>query len=120
VAHAKSGDVDLQYTVRWQDRAKGQFEVRVLTTGLPSCTNSEVIDVLNQVIRKNAKGIKVTSVTGFKELSFDPKSNTRQGRCVAHTAAGDIEFKYTVQWRNEDAGQFEVLAEAIKPREAPR
>jgi flagellar biosynthesis/type III secretory pathway protein FliH len=115
VVHSNSGDIDLQYSVRWRDRAKGQFEVQVLPTGLPSCTSSEVIDVLNRVIREMATRTKVTSVTGFREVSVDPKSSKRHGRCVAHTTAGDIEIKYTVQWRNEKAGQFEVLAEAIQP-----
>jgi membrane associated rhomboid family serine protease len=114
VVHSNSGDVNLQYSVRWQDRAKDQFEVRVLPTGLPSCTSSEVIEVLNRVIRQMATRTKVTSVTGFQEVSVDSKSSKRQGRCVAHTTAGDIELKYTVQWRNEAAGEFEVVAEAVK------
>jgi len=81
---------------------------------LPSCTSSEVIEVLNRVIRQMATRTKVTSVTGFQEVSVDSKSSKRQGRCVAHTTAGDIELKYTVQWRNEAAGEFEVVAEAVK------
>jgi hypothetical protein len=115
IVHTKARDIEVRYLVRWLDRDTGQFEVRITEPEVPSCTSPEVVQVLNQVIRKTAAGAQAKSIDGFREVSFDPKANTRQGRCVVHTNGGNIDFQYLIKWTKADEGRFEVKAEQVKP-----
>jgi len=119
VAHTVSGDIQINYVIRWLDHGKRRFEVRIKPE-LPSCTSPEVTQLLNQIIRKTSIGPSVKSIDGFREVRSDPKANSRQGRCVVHTDHDEIDFQYEVHWSQEDAGRFEVVTEPVNPASAPQ
>jgi hypothetical protein len=118
IVHTGSQDLDLEYRVTWGDRDQGQVVVRVPGM-LPTCESPEVVHLVDQFIRKLLTGTDVKSIDGYRELSFDMVASTRQGRCVAHTGAGDIEFRYSVNWSDPDKGQFEVLVWPIEQEDRP-
>jgi hypothetical protein len=113
VVHTDAGEVEVKYVVRWLDRDRRQFEVRIPAPELPSCTSPEVTQLLNQIIRKSSIGPSVKSIDGFREVRFDPKANNRQGRCVVHTDEGEIDFQYEVHWSQKEQGRFEVIAQPV-------
>ena len=82
----------------------------------PSCTDTEVVKLLERVIRSTLVGSKLESVDRHREISFDADANVRHGECVAHTAAGDIPVKYVVEWQDVDNAMFRVR---IPPAELP-
>jgi hypothetical protein len=119
VVHTDAGDIEVKYIVRWSDRGKRQFEVRVPTPELPSCTSPEVTHLLNQIIRKTSIGPSVKSIDGFREVRFDPKANNRQGRCVVHTDKGEIDYQYEVHWSQKEEARFEVVVRPVNPASVP-
>jgi uncharacterized membrane protein YhaH (DUF805 family) len=119
VVHTDAGDTEVNYIVRWLDRDKRRFEVRIRPE-LPSCTSPEVTQLLNQIIRKTSIGPSVKSIDGFGEVRSDPNANNRQGRCIVHTDQGDIDFQYEVHWSQKDEGRFEVIAQPLNPTPAPQ
>ncbi len=109
LAHTEGGDIVVKYFVQWQDREKTHFEVGVPTADLPECTSRAVVQLLEKVIRGTPEGAKVTSIDGHREVSYDRAQDRRTGRCVAHIAGEDIVVEYIVEWRDRDAGQYQVL-----------
>jgi hypothetical protein len=77
---------------------------------LPSCTSTEVVQVVEQVIRSTPGGKTATSIDGHRELSYDRGAQVRHGECVAHTDVGDISVKFIVEWQDRDKGLFQVRA----------
>ena len=75
---------------------------------LPSCRSLEVAKLLEQVIRSTTVGATTKSIDGHRELSCDPDVNVRQGECVAHTDADDIQVKFVVEWQDRNKGLFQV------------
>jgi predicted secreted Zn-dependent protease len=108
VVRTDAGDIDVKYLVEWLDREKGQFAVRIPPPDLPSCTSPEVVRLLEQVIRGTPVGASAKSIDGHRELSYDRDADVRQGQCVVHTDAGDLDVKYLVEWLDRDKGQFMV------------
>ncbi|MEO1998075.1 MAG: hypothetical protein ABGZ17_22750 [Planctomycetaceae bacterium] len=108
VVHTDAGDIDVKYLIEWLDREKGQFVVQIPPADLPSCTSAEVVQLLDQVIRGTPIGATTKSIDGHRELSFDREASIRHGQCVVHTAAGDIDVKYLVEWLDREKGQFVV------------
>jgi Kef-type K+ transport system membrane component KefB len=80
----------------------------VLPVRLPSCTSSEVKQVLEQVIRTTPVGATSRSIDGHRELSHDRNANVRRGECVAHTDSGDVPVKFIIEWQNREKGLFQV------------
>ncbi|MEK6261333.1 MAG: hypothetical protein AABP62_22255 [Planctomycetota bacterium] len=108
VAHTNAGDIPVKFTVEWQDRNKGLFQVRIWPADLPSCSGPEVAKLLEQIIRSKLVGAVLKSIDGSRELSYDRDTNVRHGECVAHTDAGDIPVKFIVEWQDRDKGLFQV------------
>ena len=75
---------------------------------LPTATSPEVIELLEKVIRDAAPEVKVLSVDGHQEISFDKESEIRRGKCMAHTDKGDFEVFYQVEWQDENKDYFLV------------
>ena len=75
---------------------------------LPECSSTEVVQVLEQVIRSMPVGATTNSIDGHREVSFDRDANVRHGECFAHTQTGDISVKYMVEWQDRDKGLFRV------------
>ncbi len=96
VVHTDAGDIVVRYVVQWRERNTGQFEVRTLPPDLPSCTSQEVVQLLEQVIRRTPVGVKAKSIDGHREVSYDPAADRRQGQCVVHTDSEDIAVNYVL------------------------
>ncbi len=75
---------------------------------LPSCSSTEVVQLLEQVIRSTPVGAATKSIDGHRELSYDSTGNVRHGECVAHTDSGDIPVKFIVEWQDQKKGLFQV------------
>ena len=80
----------------------------VIPARLPSCTSSEVTQLLEQVIRSTPVGATATSIDGHRELSYDGSENVRHGECVVHTDSGDTSVKFSVEWLDREKGLFQV------------
>ncbi len=108
VAHMASGDMPVKFIVKWQDRNKGLFQVRLPEPELPSCTSKEVGQLLEQVIRSTPVGAAAKSIDGHRELRYDRDADVRHGECVAHMASGDMPVKFIVEWQDRNKGLFQV------------
>ena len=75
---------------------------------LPSCRSTEVVQLLEKVIRSSAFGASVKSIDGHRELSYDRDADVRHGECVAHLGLGDVPLKYSVEWQDGKKGLFQV------------
>jgi RNase P protein component len=84
--------------------------------GLPSCTSQQVVELLEQLIRKSAVGGTVSSIDGHREISYDRVQDRRTGQCVAHIGGKDIVVNYTVEWLDRQNNQFAVK---IPPPDLP-
>ena len=80
----------------------------VIPPSLPSCSSSEVVQLLDNIIRRSLVGTNLKSIDGHREISFDADAGVRNGECVAHTDAGEISVKFLVEWRDRNAGLFQV------------
>ena len=80
----------------------------VLPARLPSCSSTEVVKVLEEVIRSTPIGATAKSIDGHRELSYDRSANVRHGECVAHTESGDLPVKFIVEWQDRAKGLFQV------------
>jgi hypothetical protein len=111
VVRTEGGDIWLNYVVEWHDRGAGQFMVRLPPAELPSCTDQDIVEMLEELIRGTPAGASVTSIDSHREIFFDAAANRRRGRCVVHTADQDIEVNYFVEWQDRDSGQVAVQIE---------
>ncbi len=114
VAHTETGDQRLKFVVEWENPDRGMFHVRFFPTELPSCTNPEVVRILEQVLRTAPAGDTLKSVDGHRELSYDPDAEVRRGECVAHTDDGEIPVQFIVQWQDREQGLFQVQTVAAE------
>jgi hypothetical protein len=109
VTHTDGGDIVVKYFVRWQDKEKTHFEVGVPSPDLPECTSRTVVQLLEKVIRGTPEGAKATSIGGHREIRYDRAQDRRTGQCVVRLNGEDVVVEYIVEWRDREAGQFEVL-----------
>jgi len=108
IAHLDSGDVPVQFVVEWQDRGKGLYQVRLPGQPLPACDNPAVVQILEQFIRKSAVGARIKSIADYREVNFDPQAKVRRGECTVELDDRNLTVQYSVEWQNEDKGQFQV------------
>ncbi len=88
----------------------------VIPPRLPSCSSSEVVQLLEQVIRSTHVNATLKSIDGHRELSFDSDASARHGECVAHTDSGDVLVNFLVEWQDRSKGLFQVR---ILPADLP-
>jgi hypothetical protein len=77
-------------------------------SGPPSCTSSEVISLVDDMIRKSPMGPSVISIRGHRELNYDQAAKIRTGQCVINTATGPIPVTYRVSWIDGRKRAFQV------------
>lgn len=80
----------------------------IIPARLPSCTSSEVAQLLEQVIHSTPAGATTKLIDGHREVSYDRSANVRHGECVAHMDSGDISVKFIVEWQDREKGLFQV------------
>jgi hypothetical protein len=67
------------------------------------------VQLLEKVIRGTPEGAKATSIGGHREIRYDRAQDRRTGQCVVRLNGEDVVVEYIVEWRDREAGQFEVL-----------
>jgi hypothetical protein len=87
--------------------------------GPPSCTSSEVVSMVNDLIRKSAMGLTVQSISGHKEISYDAKNEVRKGECQVKTQTETIRVTYSVKMINRLNGTFQVIIDPTFSQELP-
>jgi hypothetical protein len=91
----------------------------VLGDGPPTCTSSEVVGMVDDIIRKGAGGASVRSASGHREVSYDPASQVRKGQCLVKTDTETITVTYSVKLLNRANGTFQVEVEPYFPADPP-
>jgi hypothetical protein len=107
------------YSVKMLNRTTGTFYVEVdpiLTEDPPSCTASEVMALVERLIRDGPNGHLLTTVAGHEETRYDRERKTRHGRCQAaiQDMRGGVEnvtYRYRVYWLDHKSGKFQVEIE---------
>jgi hypothetical protein len=102
------GVKEVSYVVEWLDRENAYFGVRVPPTDLPRCTDSEVLKVLERLIRGAPVGRFVRSIDGHREVSYEAASEVRVGECIVHLTDEDLSLAYLVTWKDRERGAFQV------------
>ncbi|MFP6764775.1 MAG: hypothetical protein VB858_14210, partial [Planctomycetaceae bacterium] len=116
VAHTDTGDIPVKFTVEWQDRNLGRWQIRIPPADLPLCSDPAVTKLLEQAIRSQPVGPTLSSIDGHHEIRYDSEADVRYGECVAHTDSGDIPVKFTLGWQDRKAGQIQIQ---ILPADLP-
>jgi hypothetical protein len=80
---------------------------------VPTCTSREVTGMVDDIIRKSPLGPSVQSISGYQEISYDRKSQTRKGQCVVKTQTETITATYTVKVVDRKVGTFVVEVDPI-------
>jgi hypothetical protein len=91
----------------------------VAGNGVPTCTSREVISMVDDVIRKSGMVPSAQSISGHRELSYDPATESRKGQCVVKTETETITASYRVTMLNRKAGTFQVEVDPIIPTDPP-
>ena len=86
---------------------------------VPTCTSREVVRMVDELLRADPRGASVQSVTGHREISYDPVNQTRKGQCLVRTRTETVTVGYTVRAVDRRAGTFQVEIEAAGPGEDP-
>lgn len=108
IVQTTTGEIPIKFLVEWKDDHKGLFRVRTIPTEVPSCTNADVMKLLEQLIRDSLEGLTLESVDSHRERSFDRVANVRHGECVAHTNMEDIPVYFIIEWQDREKGLFQV------------
>lgn len=108
VVETAEGPRDIRYIVEWLDRESAYFGVRIPPSELPSCTDPEVIKVLEQVIRSTPLGSLVRTIEDHRELSFDRETNVRRGECLVRLPNEVVRVPFIVEWDDPERGTFRV------------
>jgi hypothetical protein len=87
--------------------------------GVPTCTSPEVTGLVADLIRKTTIGPSVQSITGHREISFDPVAKVRKGQCQVKTETETITVTYNVTVINRGSGTFQVEIEGFLSAEPP-
>ncbi len=85
----------------------------------PTCTSREVVAMVDDLIRKSPVGASVRSVSGHREISYDPGRQTRKGQCLVNTQSETITASYNVKILNPSNGTFGVDVEPFIPSDPP-
>ncbi|MEM6469015.1 MAG: rhomboid family intramembrane serine protease [Planctomycetota bacterium] len=106
VADTDAGKRSVRYVV--EDTKDGSYQVRIPPDELPSCTDAEVVKLLEQVIRDSHPGMNIQSIDGHRELDYDETADARHGECTAYTDAGQFTVNFIVEWQNRPKGIFQI------------
>lgn len=118
VAILRTEKIPVGIAVGWQDAAKGLFEVRTWPLELPSCRNPQVVDLLTDRLRQRDPARPVERVDGIEELSSNPVTGWREGRCVVHDGKTNETVRFRVQWIDRENVTYAVLLEGDLPPDA--
>jgi hypothetical protein len=91
----------------------------ILEGGVPTCTSREVVGMVDDMIRQSPMGGSVQSISGHREISYDPASQTRTGQCLVKTETETITATYRVKMLNRKAGTFQVEVDPILSEDPP-
>ena len=75
---------------------------------LPSCTDPMVVDLVEKTLRGTPDGASIESISGHREVRYDPTSKVRVGGCIVHLPDEDLSLSYVVQWQDRERGAFQV------------
>jgi hypothetical protein len=122
VVKTQTESVTVNYSVRMLNPTAGTFEVNVEPFGFndpPSCTDPEVVALVEGLVRDGFGGQQVQRVAAHEELRYDREKKTRYGRCQAFLQPkgaaevnAPVAVNYRVYWLDQKAGQYQV---AIDP-----
>lgn len=101
VLHGDEGEVEIQYQVFWQDRDVNYYRLFVSPTELPECSNSEVIETLETLIRDGYPNQKIIAIESHREQRFDPETEVRYGECVMKTEERSFDLLFSVEWQDQ-------------------
>jgi hypothetical protein len=87
------------------------FQQGVLGDKPPSCTNPEVISLLDDTIRKTPLGPQVMSIRDHREIDYDPVTKKRTGQCEVRTITDHMLITYSVTWIDRSKRYFQVQIE---------
>jgi hypothetical protein len=80
----------------------------LFTADPPPCTSPEVVQVLDRLIKQNAR-VPVVRVDSHREIRFDRDARTRHGECRVHPQIGpNVRLAFRVAWIDQATGQFSV------------
>lgn len=109
LVHTERGDMAVAFTVEWQDRETGLFQVKIAPARLlPECDSAPVQKILADFLQTHIDSAKLESIDGHRELRFDPEANVRRGTCVVHTDKGDFPLEFVVEWQDHERGVSQV------------
>jgi hypothetical protein len=91
----------------------------IIGHGLPTCTSQEVTAMVDDMIRKSPFGPQVQSISGHREISYDPVGEIRKGQCLVKTQAETIKVTYSVRFINRAMGTYQVEVDPILPEDPP-
>jgi hypothetical protein len=106
--------ITVTYSVKMVNRTNGTFQVEVepiIPTEPPSCTDAEVITIVESLIRAGPSGHLLKSVAGHEEIRYDRERKIRHGRCRVTMQDWTGDAAYKVYWFNQKTGQFQVEIE---------
>ena len=111
--------ITVTYSVKLLNRTTGFFQVEVepiIPADPPSCTDPEVIALVERLIRDGPNGHQLKTVGGHVETSYDQERKTRHGRCQASLHGGqgrawNVTYRYRVYWLNQKTGQYQMEIE---------
>jgi hypothetical protein len=106
--------IPVTFSVKLLNRTTGVFQVEVepvIPEDPPSCTDPEVIAILERIIREGPNGPRLKSIARHQEIRYDRETKTRHGRCQATLQGWTGNVAYRVYWLNRKTGQFQVEIE---------
>jgi hypothetical protein len=106
--------IPVTYTVKLLNRSTGIFQVEVqpiVPADPPSCTDPEVMTLLQRIVREGPNGHQLKTLEGHQEIRYDRENKIRHGRCQAVMQGWTANVAYRVYWVNQKEGQFQVEIE---------
>jgi hypothetical protein len=106
--------ITVRYSVKMLNAENGTFEVDIepiFPADPPSCTDAEVIGMVERIIREGPSGHLLKSVAGHEEIRYDREKKIRHGRCRVTLQDWKGDVRYKVYWADAKTGQFQVEIE---------
>jgi hypothetical protein len=106
--------ITVTYSVKVLNRTNGTFQVEVepiIPAEPPSCTDAEVIALVERLIREGPNGHLLKTVAGHEDIRYDRERKIRHGRCRLTTQDWTGDVAYKVYWLDQKTGQFQVEIE---------
>ncbi len=98
----KRGDEPVDYTITWQNRSTGMWQVQVLPI-LTTVDSKEVIVAL-----EGLAGPGAVTIVNPTQTSYDHAKQIRTGQANAVLGERVVRITYTVEWDNRNAGMSQV------------